>query len=66
MLSQKAVKTKSSVAITKNAEKITDKKTKRKYKKMFKDTARRKQRLMEKREAKRMVAEYTLDPWEDE
>lgn len=65
MLTQKAVKTKSTVAI-KNAEKIMDKKTKRKYKKMFKGTARRKQRLLEKREAKRIVNEYEQDRWEDE
>ena len=63
MLKQKSVRTKSSVVI-KNAEKIMDKKTKRTYKKMFKDTTRRKQRRLEKNEARRMVDEYEQDHWE--
>lgn len=63
MLTQKSVRTKSSVVI-KNAEKIMDKKTKRTYKKMFKDTTRRKQRRLEKNEARRMVDEYEQDHWE--
>jgi hypothetical protein len=62
MMTQKAMKTKSTLVI-KNAEKITDQKTRRKYKKMFKQTARRKQRLLEKKEAKRMVNEYEVDRW---
>lgn len=65
MLTQKAVRTKSNINI-KNAEKIMDKKTKRKYQKMFKQTVRRKQRLLEKKEAKRMVHEYTQHQLEDE
>lgn len=63
MLTQKSVRTKSSVVI-KNAEKIMDKKTKRTYKKMFKDTTRRKQRRLEKNEARRMVDEYEQDHWD--
>ena len=65
MLTQKSVRTKSSIVI-KNAEKIMDKKTKRTYKKMFKDTTRRKQRLLEKKEAQRMVDEYESeqDHWD--
>lgn len=65
MLTQKTVKTKSSVII-KNAEKIKDKKTRRTFKKMFKQTTRRKQRLLEKREAERMVKEFEQEKWEEE
>lgn len=64
MLTQKTVKTKSNTTI-KNAEKIMDKKTKRKYQKMFKHTVRRKQRLFEKKEVNRMINEYNQDRWED-
>ncbi|MCC2248917.1 HD domain-containing protein [Virgibacillus sp. AGTR] len=61
MLKQKAVKTKSNVAI-KNAEKIMDKKRNASTK-MFKQTNRRKQRLLEKKETERIVDEYDQDQW---
>jgi hypothetical protein len=65
MLTQKATKAKATGIITmKNAEKIMDKKTKRNYKKMFKDTTRRKQRLLEKQEARQMIDEYNQDQQE--
>lgn len=67
MLTQKAAKAKATgIATMKNAEKIMDKKTKRKYRKMFKDTTRRKQRLLEKQEARQMIDEYNRDRQEDQ
>lgn len=62
MLTQKATKAKATGIVTmKNAERIMDKKTKRKYKKMFKDTTRRRQRLLEKQETQLMIDEYNQD-----
>lgn len=65
MVTSKTVKTRPHITI-KHAEKIMDKKTKRKYQKMFKDTVRRKQRLLEKKEMNRMIHEYNEELWEDE
>lgn len=66
MLTQKTTKAKASgIATMKNAEKIMDKKTKRKYQKMFKDTTRRKQRLLEKKETRNRINEHNHDQWED-
>jgi len=62
MLTQKVTKAKATGIVTmKNAERIMDKKTKRKYKKMFKDTTRRRQRLLEKQETQLMIDEYNQD-----
>ena len=66
MMTQKTTKAKAAgIATMKNAERIMDKKTKRKYKKMFKGTTRRKQRLLEKKETRNRVNEYNHDQWED-
>lgn len=44
--------------IEQNADTIMDKKTKRKFKKMFKKTNQRKQRVAEKRDTRRIVNDY--------